>query len=252
VTEEKTDNSLDNNNEHWKKIFSRFPYENPNPVLCVSRDGTILFSNDPARNYLVEWDCSEGSHLPTSYCSKVAEVVSQGTLDRIRVKHGPHLLSLELVPIPGEDYVCIYGHDITRETLAEEELLKLSKAVKETADIVFITDNKGNIEYVNRSFEVVTGYTMNELRGKTPAILNSGAMDSHFYKHFWKTINSGKVFRAIILNRKKNGELLHTLEKSSSGTRFESVTRPQAYLPRTQVKLVSPECNGRQQVCLNC
>lgn len=86
---------------------------------------------------------------------------------------------------------------------------KLSGAVEQTADLVVITDKNGVIEYVNPSFEKLTGYTKEEAIGKTPRILRSGHHDSGFYKSLWGTVLAGNVFQAEFVNMKKNGELFH-------------------------------------------
>jgi diguanylate cyclase (GGDEF)-like protein/PAS domain S-box-containing protein len=92
---------------------------------------------------------------------------------------------------------------------AQEMLSKLSGAVEQTADNVFICNRKGIIEYVNPAFERLTGYTRAEALGKTPRILNSGARDLAFFQELWHTILGGNVFRAEFTNRKKNGDLYY-------------------------------------------
>lgn len=90
-----------------------------------------------------------------------------------------------------------------------EELKILSNAVEQTADYVIITDKEGTIKYVNSSFERFTGYTKEEVIGRTPRILKSGRHDEIFYRILWETIRSGKIFRAEIINKKKNGDLYY-------------------------------------------
>ena len=69
------------------------------------------------------------------------------------------------------------ARDITERRQAEDALRKLSRAVEQTADMVFITDPDGIIEYVNPAFEQLTGYTLEEARGNTPRLLKSGFQD---------------------------------------------------------------------------
>jgi PAS domain S-box-containing protein len=61
---------------------------------------------------------------------------------------------------------------------AEESLRKLSRAVEQSADTVVITDCHGVIEYINLAFEALTGYSLDEVHGKTPRILKSGGARS--------------------------------------------------------------------------
>jgi len=87
----------------------------------------------------------------------------------------------------------------------EQLLATLSSAVEQTADHVIITDTNGVIEYVNRAFEDLTGYSREEAVGKTPRILKSGQHGAAFYERLWKTILSGDVFRGVLINRTKDG-----------------------------------------------
>src|SRR3954453_10538297 len=95
---------------------------------------------------------------------------------------------------------------------AEDSLRKLSRAVEQSPDTVVITDRKGVIEYVNPAFEGLTGYVHDEVYGKTPRILKSGEQGPETYQDMWKTILAGKVFRGILVNRKKNGDLYYVEE----------------------------------------
>jgi two-component system, cell cycle sensor histidine kinase and response regulator CckA len=107
----------------------------------------------------------------------------------------------------GTKAVIFILRDVTERKLADAMLRKLSRAVEQTADHLVITDRNGVIEYVNPAFEQLTGYSLEEVVGKTPRILRSDRHDQKFFKKLWSTILSGHVFRTIFTNRKKNGEL---------------------------------------------
>ena len=115
----------------------------------------------------------------------------------------------------GAPALLIHVRDISERLRTEERLLKLSRAVKQTADGVFITDCAGLIEYVNPAFEHMTGYVLAEVRGQTPHFLQSACDDRDFHQEFWETIRAGRTFRAVVTNRKKNGELFYVDETIS-------------------------------------
>jgi len=91
----------------------------------------------------------------------------------------------------------------------QEELRKLSQALGQIADSVMITDQAGEIEYVNPAFEQITGYSSEEVLGFTPAMLRSGEHDNDFYRDMWHTILSGNPFQAQFINRRKDGTLVY-------------------------------------------
>ena len=99
---------------------------------------------------------------------------------------------------------------IARNKQVQKSLEKLAVAVRQTADIVVITDKDGKIEYVNPAFELETGWTLEEARGKTPRILKSGRHDRSFYERLWQTILAGEVFRGTLVNKKKDGQLYYS------------------------------------------
>ena len=100
-----------------------------------------------------------------------------------------------------------YTVDITKRRLAEELLVKLSRAVEQSPETIIITDKDGKIEYVNPTFTKVTGYTFKEVQGQNPKILSSQEKSKNEYKKLWNTILSGKVWRGEFHDKKKNGEL---------------------------------------------
>ncbi len=99
-------------------------------------------------------------------------------------------------------------------------LRKLQRAVEQSADLIVITDYEGIIEYVNPAFERLTGFTRKEVIGRNPRILKSGEQGPEFYGDLWQTIRSGGVFRGILANRKKTGEIFF-VEKTIAPVRDE-------------------------------
>ncbi|MBP6342810.1 MAG: PAS domain S-box protein [Candidatus Omnitrophica bacterium] len=97
-------------------------------------------------------------------------------------------------------------YDITERKKMQNRLYIFEKSVEQTADHVMITDKEGVIQYVNPAFEATTGYSSNEVIGKTPKILQSGRQGPEYYKKLWATILSGETFYAQTTNKKKNGD----------------------------------------------
>ena len=91
----------------------------------------------------------------------------------------------------------------------EETLLKFSLAIEQTSDWVVITDRLGIIQYANKAVEKITGYSREEIIGKKTNIFKSGKHEKSFYKYMWDTILSGRTFRSIFINRRKDGKLFY-------------------------------------------
>ncbi len=110
-----------------------------------------------------------------------------------------------LIEYEGKPAGIATAFDVTERKRTEQELQKLSRAVEQTADIVFITDRNGFIEYVNPAFVETTGYSREEALGKTPRIFKSGEHPASFYERMWNTVLEGLPYRSILINRKKDG-----------------------------------------------
>ena len=96
--------------------------------------------------------------------------------------------------------------DITERKLAENDL-RIAAAAFESQEGMLVTDAKGVILRVNRTFSKVTGYSAEEAVGKNPRILSSGRKSADFYAEMWSSINNTGTWEGEIWNRRKNGEI---------------------------------------------
>jgi diguanylate cyclase (GGDEF)-like protein/PAS domain S-box-containing protein len=89
----------------------------------------------------------------------------------------------------------------------EDSLRQAAAVFDNTTEGLLITDATTKIKAVNPSFTAVTGYTIEDLKDKTPKVLNSGRQDKAFYEDMWKSLLSVGKWRGEIWNRRKNGEI---------------------------------------------
>ncbi|WP_054865194.1 hypothetical protein [Methanosarcina barkeri] len=71
-----------------KASMQHFPEKNPNPVLSVEKDGTVLYSNEAAKTLLLRWGVEIGDKLP-SYIGDIAQrVLCQNRPNKMEIKVG--------------------------------------------------------------------------------------------------------------------------------------------------------------------
>ncbi len=117
------------------------------------------------------------------------------------------LVSARIFELDGDTLLLAVIRDIDELKRTELELRKLSRAVEESAASVLITDKDGVIEYVNRRFTEVTGFSRDDVIGRTPSILKSGELSTQDYQKLWSHIMSGRSWQGEFCNRRKDGRL---------------------------------------------
>jgi len=98
--------------------------------------------------------------------------------------------------------------DLSRSAEEREALLHSLEYQKLALDehaIVSIADPTGSIIYANKKFCEVSGYREEELLGRPHSVINSGYHSPEFFRELWRTISSGRVWRGVIRNKRRDG-----------------------------------------------
>ena len=125
-----------------KAKLDQFPATNPNPVLSVEKDGTVLYSNRAGETLLHEWGVGIGEKLPSCIGDFVQRVISRNSPEKMEVKVGKRIYLVAFHPLPEEGRVNIYGFDISDQKELEEKL-----RIKEKQNDVLYKIGKIALEY---------------------------------------------------------------------------------------------------------
>ncbi len=93
----------------------------------------------------------------------------------------------------------------TRRRDAEAQLDKFSLAIEQSPQNTVITNLAGEIEYVNAAFLNTTGYTRDEVLGRSPRFLKSGNTLPEAHLEMWAALSQGRIWMGEMINRRKDG-----------------------------------------------
>jgi len=213
----------------------------PSGVLFADREGKLMFHNRAAQEILGREDAARGAPSQWTnvfgwYHPDKTTLLSPEELPLLRALRGeafddeilfirnasrPEGVSINVTVKPMQDsdgrisaavMVC---SEVTEEHLSDHSRALLSQVVEQIADGVLLTDKQGRIEYVNPAFEVMTGFSHDDVRGQSPQILRSGMQDPGFDERVWNKLKAGRPLQATTTHRKKTGETYHVEETIS-------------------------------------
>lgn len=95
--------------------------------------------------------------------------------------------------------------ETTKIQSLHEDVKVFSYAVENMPNIVVITDIEGNVEYVNKKYTEVTGYTKKEVIEKNLSVFKLAKDSPEKYQHMWSTIKSGVEWKGEFEHEKKDG-----------------------------------------------
>jgi len=100
--------------------LAKFPDENPNPVLRISTDGTVLYYNRASRPILKAWQCDLGQPLSGQWYRYLQDVTESAKPRQAQVDCDGRTFSLTFAPVHDADYVNIYALDITQQKVTDK------------------------------------------------------------------------------------------------------------------------------------
>ncbi|HVH10552.1 MAG TPA: PAS domain S-box protein [Gemmatimonadales bacterium] len=206
-------------------LLSAVVEASPTGILLVDRTGRIVMANEQIERIVGYPRADLIGRALDDLLPERSRAVHRGHLVAFRADPHPRQLGasrelcarhrdghevpveIGLAPVTydGKEYVLASVIDISERRRTEAQLRWLSLAVDQGPTSVIMTDVAGNIVYVNPKFTEVTGYTLDEVRGKNPRLLQSGATPPDVYRDLWATITAGRPWHGEILNRTKAG-----------------------------------------------
>ncbi|MBI5910806.1 MAG: diguanylate cyclase [Betaproteobacteria bacterium] len=136
----------------------------------------------------------------------------------------------EHLPVEGGDEIREASTAVNRVMALAKDLIGKERLAAEvfshSFEAIVITDAAGRIQMVNRAFGAITGYSADEVTGRSPAILKSERQAPEFYQRMWGALIDKGEWQGEIWNRRKDGEIypewLSITSVRSSGGEIEN------------------------------
>jgi len=141
---------------------------------------------------------------------KIDESLSEQLLNKVLSEQKNSLQKMQYLIMIGLSMVfmlIVIIYWFTQRSLVAVSEMKIAATVFEANSPIIITDSQANILQVNRAFETLTGYSRQEVIGKTPAMLKSGLQTVAVYRGLWQTLLSEGSWQGELLNRRKDGSV---------------------------------------------
>lgn len=154
--------------------LSRFPSENPNPVLRIDIEGNIIYKNPAVDQLLKNSNLAEKDIyrlLPADIKSLVFKAIStKEQFSGIEIEFADRIYSYTIIPVIRAGYVNLYSLDIT-ESKKTLKLLEISEnryrdLIENLQEGVWVVDEQGFTTFVNSSMAKILGYEREEMTGK--------------------------------------------------------------------------------------
>ncbi len=95
---------------------------------------------------------------------------------------------------------------ISRDLAKVNTFLEGYRLATDHSSIVSMTDEKGVITYVNESFCRISGFSKEDLIGRTHRVVKHPETPDALHRKMWETITNGRIWKGIYKNRSKSGE----------------------------------------------
>ncbi len=110
---------------------SKFPDENPNPVMRFSKEGRLLYANRSSTLILGCWNLKLGGHLKGKAKSILTEVTRQGSQRNEDFPCGNRVYMVTFAPLLDDQVVNVYVLDTTEKMKAKQALQTALDEVRE-------------------------------------------------------------------------------------------------------------------------
>lgn len=153
--------------------LASFPEQHPNPIIEITADGQIRYLNPAARELFPDLITKGTAHDALAGLDSIAAGLERAGLssESREVATGGKVFRETIHWLPDPKLLRIFVKDITEQRRVEQSLReaeqRLAVITENMVDMVVMTDVFGTYQYVSPSCKKITGYTQEEMVGKS-------------------------------------------------------------------------------------
>ncbi len=179
--------------------FQTIPFIFYTATYTDSRDEKLALSLGASRFVIKPQD-------PEKLITIINEVWSEYKAGKV-VTHKPTTTDAELEHMHAEALNRKLSNKLLELENKEEELKLAALVFQGSSEGMLVTDANNHIITVNPAFTDITGYKLDEVKGKNPSILRSDRHDEIFYQSMWQELINTGNWQGEIWDKRKNGEI---------------------------------------------
>ncbi|WP_170328563.1 response regulator [Ruegeria arenilitoris] len=131
--------------------LAQIPEENPNPVMCISADGKLLFANKASEPMLDALGLKVGAGVTEDWLARVKTGLQENKRQDFECHADGMVYALLLWPVPDAKHVNLYGRDVTQLRQAERRMRELARIPEENPNPVLRITDQGKLIYANKA-----------------------------------------------------------------------------------------------------
>ena len=127
-----------------RKVINKFPDQNPNPVMRVSKEGVLDYYNSASKRIVDHFNMETGKIVPEPLIELVGKTVLTGKMTRAEIAADHYTYSVDLVPVDQFGFIIVYATDITAHKVVD-------KFPDENPNPVMRLTNQFQLQYYNEA-----------------------------------------------------------------------------------------------------
>lgn len=177
-------------------------------LIVVDASNKLILINESARRQLNLEKITVGEQFSGSeLISRIVKVEDTETFKNSLDMSVTLQVKVKWIELQQDVYKTIRIQDVSQHANQLSDFELLSRVVSNTSTSVLITGSSGLVQYVNPGFEALTGYTLDEVKGKKPgALLQGEHTNQETVARISRKLKNKEFFYEELLNYTKNGE----------------------------------------------